>query len=91
MFCESCVPEIVFVLISTLAEQFNVHKSYKTCESTLSCIGHFEENVDLSHIHLAVLVKEKMIANLEHKEQHFIIKRLFLQKGFHPHRELGDI
>ena len=58
VFCESCVPEIVFVLISTLAEQFNVHKSYKTCESTLSCIGHFEENVDLSHIHLAVLVKK---------------------------------
>ena len=80
MFCESCVPEIVFVLTSTLAEQFDVHKSYKTCESTLSCIGHFEENVDLSHIHLAV--------NLEHI---FIIKRLFLQKGFHPHRELGDI
>ena len=35
--------------------------------------------------------QKKMTAILEHKEQLFIIKRLFLQKGFHPHRELGDI
>ena len=35
--CKSCEPEpeIVFVLISTLAEQFHVPKSYKTRESTL--------------------------------------------------------
>jgi hypothetical protein len=39
--CKSCEPEIVFVLICTLAEQFHVRKSYKICESTLSCIGHF--------------------------------------------------
>ena len=51
VFCESCEPEIVFALISTLAEQFYGHKSYKMCESTFSCIGNFEENIDLSHIH----------------------------------------
>ena len=54
MFCKSCEHEIIFVFICTLAEQFHVCKSYKTRESTLSCIGNFEENVDLSHIHLAV-------------------------------------
>ena len=51
-------PEIVFVLICTLAEQFHVCKSYKTRELTLSCIGNFEENINLSHIHLAVEVKD---------------------------------
>ena len=54
VFCKSCEPEIVFVLICTLAEQFQIRKSYKTRESTLSCIGNFEENIDLSHIYLAV-------------------------------------
>ena len=46
--------KLFFVLICTLAEQFHVHKSYKMRESTLSCIGNFEENIDLSHIYLAV-------------------------------------
>ena len=55
MFCKSCEPEIVFVLTFTLAEQFHVHKSYKTHESTFLCIGNFEGNIDLSHIHLAVI------------------------------------
>ena len=55
VFCNSCEPEIVFVLICTLAEQFHVHKSYKTHESTLLCIENFEENIYLSHIYLAVL------------------------------------
>jgi hypothetical protein len=55
MFCKSCEPEIVFVLICTLAEKFHVHKSYKMRESTLSCIGNFKENIDLSLIHLTVL------------------------------------
>ena len=54
VFCKSCEPKIVFALICTLAEQFHVHKSYKTCESTLSYIGNFEENVYLSRIYLAV-------------------------------------
>ena len=54
VFCKSCEPEIVFVLICPLAEQFHVHRSYKMRESILSCIGNFEENVDMSHIHLAV-------------------------------------
>ena len=54
MFCKSCEPEIAFVWICNLAEQFHVHKSYKMRESTLSCIGNFEKNIDLSCIHLAV-------------------------------------
>ena len=53
-FCKSCKSKIVFVLICTLAEQFNVHKSYKTHEPTLLCIGNLEDTIDLSHIHLAV-------------------------------------
>ena len=52
VFCKSCGPEMVFVLICTLAEQFHVHKSYKKRESTVSSIGNFEENIDLSRIHL---------------------------------------
>ena len=55
VFCKSCDHEIVFVLICTLAEQFHVRKSYKTRESILSCIGNFEENIDLSHIYSAVM------------------------------------
>ena len=54
LFCKSCEPEIVFVLICTLAEQFHVHKSYNTRESTLSCIGNLEENIELSRIDLSV-------------------------------------
>ena len=54
VFCKSWEPEIVFVLICTLAEQFHVLKSYKTRELTLSCIGNSEENIDLSQIYLAV-------------------------------------
>ena len=55
MFCKSWKPEIVFVLICTLAEQSHVHKSYKMHESTLLWIGNLEENINLSHIHLAVV------------------------------------
>ena len=58
MFCKSCEPDIVFVLICPLAEQFLGHRSCKTRESTMSCIGNFEENIDLSHIHLAVPNKQ---------------------------------
>ena len=54
VFFKSCESAIVFVLICTLAEQFHVRKSYKKCESTLSCIGNFEENINLSHIYLVV-------------------------------------
>ena len=36
-------------------KQFHGHKSYKTRESTLSCIGNFEENMDLSRTDLAVI------------------------------------
>ena len=35
VFCKSSKPEIVLVLICPLAEQFHVHRFYKTCESTL--------------------------------------------------------
>ena len=56
VFCKCCAPEIVFLLTFTFAEQFHVYKSYKTHESTLSCIGNLEENLNLSHIHLAVFV-----------------------------------
>ena len=54
VFCKSCEPKIVFVLICPLAEQFHVHRFYKMLESTMSCIGNFEENINLSHINLAV-------------------------------------
>ena len=59
VFCKSCEPmlcepEIVLVLICPLAEQFHVHRSYETHESTMLCVGNFEENIDLSHIYLAV-------------------------------------
>ena len=58
VFCKSCEPEIVIVLICTHAEQFHVHKSYKTFESTLLCIDNLEENIDLSHIQLVVLHRQ---------------------------------
>ena len=54
VFCKSCEPKIVFVLICTLAVQFYAHKPCKMCESTLLCIANLEENTYLSHIHLAV-------------------------------------
>ena len=54
MFSKSCQPEIVFVLIYPLAEQFYGHRSYITLESKMSCIGNFDENIDLSYFRLAV-------------------------------------
>ena len=54
LFRKSCEPEIVFLLICPLAEQFHVHRSYKRRESPMSRIGNFEEKIDLSHIYLAV-------------------------------------
>ena len=38
----------------TTTVKFFGHRSYKTCESTLYCIGNSEENMDLSVIYLAV-------------------------------------
>ena len=58
IFCKSCEPEIVFVLICPLAAQFHIHRSYKTRESTLQCVGNFEENINLSQFHLAVNRKQ---------------------------------
>ena len=38
VFCKSCEPEIVFVLICTLAEQFHVQNLYKQVnEQRISC------------------------------------------------------
>ena len=64
LFCKDCEPEIISVLIFPLAEQFHVHKSYKTLESTMSCIGNFEENIDLSHFHLAAKMFEIKVLQL---------------------------
>ena len=41
-------------------KQLHVRKSYKTQKSQLSCIGNYEENIDLSRIHLAVLIKFRL-------------------------------
>ena len=59
LFCKDCEPEIISVLIFPLAEQFHVHKSYKTLESTMLCIGNFKENIDLSYFHQAVILIQK--------------------------------
>ena len=42
---------------------------YKMCESTLSSIVNFEENIDLSHIHLAVQVDMAVESGPEHMYQ----------------------
>ena len=55
---KSCEPESVLLPKSKQKQfqvQIQVHKSYKTRKSTLSCIGNYEENIDLSLIHLTVL------------------------------------
>ena len=64
LFCKDCEPEIISVLIFPLAEQFHVHKSYKTLESTMLCIGNFEENIDLSHFHLSAKMFEIKVLQL---------------------------
>ena len=52
--------------------QCSVHKSYKTRKWTSSCIGNFEENMDLSRIYLAVLSSlqvnlfQKLATSAEH-------------------------
>ena len=40
-------------------KEFLDHRSYKTSESTLFCIGNFEENKDLSRIYLSVKCFQK--------------------------------
>ena len=60
MFCKSCEPENVLkyskqkTTHKSKQKQFQVRKSYKTCESTLSCVGNSEENINRSGSHLAV-------------------------------------
>ena len=62
MFCKiwecTCEPEIVLFWF-LWQKQFHfctyIRKSYKTHNSTLPCSETFEENIDLSHIQLAVL------------------------------------
>ena len=73
VFCKSCEPEIAFVLICPLAEQFHVRKSYKTHESTLSCIGNFEENIDLSQTHLAIPVRPRFFDQVGHETMYACI------------------
>ena len=45
-----------YSVLNSKQKQFHGHKSYKTRESTLSWIGNFEENINLSRIHSAVLI-----------------------------------
>jgi hypothetical protein len=60
VFCKSCEPicepEIV---LKNFAADFQANRSLtsaaKMRKETLSCIGNFEENMDLSRIYLAVL------------------------------------
>ena len=42
LFCKNCEPEIVFVLICTIAEQFHVHKSYKCVPSWINIVVHWK-------------------------------------------------
>ena len=60
-FCKSWEPEIVLIKIKTKKttreskqNQFHVCKSYRTPNSTLSCIGNSEENINLYRIYVAV-------------------------------------
>ena len=49
--------KLFLVLICTLAEQFQIHNSYKSCESKLFHIGIFKKIcINLSHIYLDVLI-----------------------------------
>ena len=65
VFCNSCEPicepeitpvfwESTEIKTKQFHVQCSVHKSYKTRKWTSSCIGNFEENMDLSRIYLAV-------------------------------------
>ena len=82
--CKSCEPEIVFVLICTLEGQFHVQRSYKMHQSTMSCIGNFEENIDLFHVHLAVFLAK----DYKYRHQN---KTMFLQKNLlHTETHLGN-
>ena len=46
---------MLYSVLNSKQKQLHGHKSNKMCESTLSWIGNFEEKMDLSHIHLAVI------------------------------------
>ena len=63
VFCKSCEPicepgiillQYHFENLQKFHVQCSVHKSYKTWKWILSCIGNFEENMDLSRICSAV-------------------------------------
>ena len=49
-------------------KQLHVRKSYKTHKSPLPCIGNYEENIDLSRIHLAVLMKFRLHGKLSQSQ-----------------------
>ena len=48
--------------------QCSIHKSYKMRKWTTSCIGNFEENMDLSCMYLAVLHNPPNISELRFEE-----------------------
>ena len=48
---------MLYSVLNSKQKQLHGHKSNKMRESTLSWIGNFEEKIDLSHIYLAVPVK----------------------------------
>ena len=64
MVCKSCEPEP-----EQFQVQIQVHNSYKTRKLTLSCIGNYEENINLSHIHLAVAVDRPGSYNMPFDER----------------------
>ena len=67
-------------------KQFLVRKSYKTHKSPLSCIGNYEENINLSRIHLAVLMKFRLHGKVSQSQMR---KFAEIQKRFHV--EFGPI
>ena len=86
LFCMSCESEIVFVLIYTIAEQFQVLKSYKRCESTLLCFGNSEKNIDL-YFSIWWLILEKkaisiLVGNLNPDLTYHSIKVQFFRSFF---------
>ena len=61
-FCKICEHYIVLQEGKSKQKQFQVHNSYKTREQSNKpsyCFGKNEENMDLSHIHLAVEISKR--------------------------------
>ena len=59
LFCKSCGPEIVLAVLQIKTKTISRCKPYTTSEYSnklSNCFGNLEENIDQSHIHLAVQV-----------------------------------